>query len=325
MRNFQTRSVMLSLLLLAGAGSNAEADEREDMGSVAETMSIDRSTPRELLADQAVIPGYWHLGTSLAFASPSGTPSNSGLNIPTTTRLAINGRTSLGESFEVAGGATLPPKQSEITDDPPLFGGYLMGRWAINRRQALYIRTEAERLMQITETRDDGAWAEAAAGWDGRSFMDSHKLVSFAWNLGLGGGHALATDAEKAPWLAEAIAGIGMRFAFRPRGGPGMGFTAGSDFRFPILSGGDAYWAEGAPTINPQTRVDLYTTFFVSLSTGWDITATLAHRDRGEIDTPETILPVLGGGYDQQQILLGFSYSGVREPEPKVLNLAAMR
>lgn len=284
-----------------------------------------RSTPRELLADQAVIPGYWHLGTSLAFASPSGVPGDSSLNVPTTSRLAINGRFSLGESFELAGGSSLPPKQSEITDDPPLFGGYLMGRYAINRRQALYLRTDAERLMQLAGPTDDGAWAEAAAGWDGRSFMDSSKLVSFAWNLGLGGGRALATDAGQAPWITEAVAGIGMRFAFQGRHGPGMGFTMGSDFRFPILSGGDAYWAEGAPKINPQTRVDLHVALFVSLSTGWDITATLAHRDRGEIDTPETILPVLGGGYDQQQFLLGFSYSGIRKPEPKTLKLAAMR
>ncbi len=318
--------MVLSLSLLAWSGGRAAADQAEPpMAMMAESVSIARGTPRALLADQAVIPGYWHLGTSLSFAAPSGVPSDSGLNIPSTTRLAIDGRFSLGKSFELAGGSSLPPKQSEITDDPPLFGGYLMGRYAINRRQALYVRTEAERLMQLSGPRDDGLWAEAAAGWDGRSFMDKHKLVSFAWNLGVGGGRALATDAEQAPWLTEAIAGIGMQFAFQGRGGPGMGFTMGSDFRFPILSGGDAYWAPGAPQINPQTRVDLHVSLFVSLSTGWDITATLARRDRGEIDTPETILPVLGGGYDQQQILLGFSYSAVRRPKPKTLQMAAMR
>jgi len=292
-----------------GAGRDSEPQGEvisiEDMGL--------RTTPRALLGDEAVIPGYWDVGTTVTFGAPSGDMTALAKPLPETTRLGVAGRASLGTKWELSGGLALPPKQSTVTDSPPLFGGSLMGRRALSRRQSLYATAGAERLLQIAAVRDDGLWGEAAMGWDGRSFMDeAQRWIAFSWNMGLGAGRAFGAGRGHEPWLAEAIAGIGLTGTFAGDG-RGFGFTIGSDFRFPVLSGGTAYWAVDMPRINPQTRVDLYATLFMHLATGWSVTATLAYLDRGSTDHPETILPMLAGGFDQSTLTIGFSYSAVRD------------
>ena len=289
------------------------ADDTE-LAPATEAISIGSRTPaRALLGDEAVIPGYWDLGTSVTFASPAGTMSALAQPLPDTTRLGVSGRASLGTKWEVSGGLALPPKQSTVTDDPPLFGGSLMGRRALSRRQSLYAAASAERLLQVAATRDDGVWGEAAMGWDGRSFMDEEqRWIAFSWNMGVGAGRTIGAGRGHEPWLTEAIAGIGLTGTFGGDG-RGVGFTLGSDFRFPVLSGGTAYWAADMPAISPQTRVDLYATLFVHLATGWSVSTTFAYRDRGSTDHPETILPILSGGFDQTTFTIGFTYSAIRD------------
>ena len=252
------------------------------------------------------MPGYWDLGTSVSFSSPTTTADE--LQLPSIVRLGFSGRLSLTNALELSAGVALPPKQENITDDPPLFAGSAMARWAIGRRQSLYVATSANRLLQLAGARDDGVWGQAALGWDGRSFMDRGRRIAFSWNVGAGTGRAFA--AAEAPWLTEAIAGLGLTGAFL-RGN--FGFTLGADFRFPIVSGGRAYWAAEMPTINPQTRADLHATAFVSLATGWNVTASVILADRGHVSAPETILPVLEGGYDQATFVVSFSYSAIRK------------
>jgi hypothetical protein len=287
----------------------------EDLAPAGELISVQdlRTSPRALLGDEAVIPGYWDVGTSVTFSAPVGDMAALAKPLPETTRLGVSGRVSLGTKWELSGSLSLPPKQSTVTDSPPLFGGSLMGRRGLSRRQSLYAAAGVERLLQVAATRDDGVWGEAAMGWDGRSFMDeAQRWIAFSWNTGLGAGRTIGAGRGHEPWLAEAIAGIGLTGTFSGDG-RGVGFTLGSDFRFPLLSGGTAYWAGDMPSINPQTRVDLYATFFVHLATGWSVIATLAYRDRGSADHPETILPVLAGGFDQSTFTIGFTYSAIRD------------
>ncbi|MBT8496535.1 MAG: hypothetical protein KJO07_26035 [Deltaproteobacteria bacterium] len=284
-------------------------------------MSGSSSTPRGFLADQAVVPGHWEAGTSVTFSTATGLPSDAQVDLPNTARLGLQGRLSIGESFELAGSLALPPKRDEVTDDPPLVGGSLMGRYAVHRRHALYLRAEADRLLRIGGPKDDGMWAQAAAGWDGRSFMDRRqRWLAFSWNLGASAGQAVGAGGSEQPWLVEGVAGLGLH-VLASFGDQGVGLTLGSDFRFPFADGGRAYWATDAPEINAQTRVDLHSSLFVTLATGWSIVTTFAYRDRGDAGSPESILPVLGGGFDQTQFLVGFSYGGTRKSD-RVMELA---
>lgn len=315
----RTRELILSLCMLATlcTGDAVADDEGEERASETIVLqSSQRYHARSLLADRAVVPGYWDLGTHIKFITPSKTVD--GLQLPGIVRLGFSGRISLTERLELSGQFALPPKQTNVTDAPPLFGGDLMARVAIGRRHSLYLGTSARRLLQLAGPRDDGVLGAVAMGWDGRSFMDLARRFSFSWNVGAGAGRVFS--AAEPVWLAEAIAGLGLTGAFI-RGN--VGFTLGADFRFPVVSGGRAYWMVDMPSINPQTRVDLYGTLFVSLATGWNVTTTFTLGDRGDLNHPETILPTLDGGYDQTQFMVSFSYSGIRKKTSKQAGYAA--
>ncbi len=222
--------------------------------------------------------------------------------------MGVNGRISLTKKLELSAGLALPPKRQEVSDDPQLFDGVVMGRLAISRMQSLYAVSTTKRLMQLGGPSDDGLWADLALGWNGRSFMDEDQQIAFSWHLGASGGRAFY--AAEAPWLAEAVAGLGLGGEFLDRL---IGVTTGADFRFPVLRGGRAYWMPDAPSINPQTRADLYARVDVNLVTGWRMSGSVIVSDRGQVEHPETILPTLEGGYDQTTFVISFSYRGVRK------------
>ncbi len=277
-----------------------------EAGSVVNQVAASRS--ESLLVERAVLPGYWDLGTSVRFSSP--TTGSDQLNLPSIVRIGVNGRFSLSKNLELSGGFALPPKREEVSDDPRLFDGVLMGRYAISKSQSLYAVSMAKRVMQLAGPTDDGLWADMAMGWNGRSFMDLDKHIAFSWHLGANGGRSFYT--AETPWVAEAVAGLGLGGTFLHHL---FGFTAGADFRFPVLYGGRAYWMGDAPEINPQTRADLYARVDVNLATGWKIGASMILGDRGHVDSPETILPILEGGYDQTSFIMSFSYRGIRKKD----------
>lgn len=293
------------ILLVCDSFAHAQSNTFE-AGSVVNQVAAGRS--HSLVVERAVLPGYWDLGTSVRFSSP--TTSSELLNLPSIVRIGVNGRLSISKNLELSGGFALPPKREEVSDDPRLFDGVLMGRYAISRSQSLYAVSMAKRLMQFSDSTDDGFWGDLALGWNGRSFMDRDEQIVFSWHLGANGGRAFYA-AEK-PWVAEAVAGLGLGGSFLHHL---VGITAGADFRFPILYGGRAYWMVDAPEINPQTRADLYARLDFHLATGWKIGASMILGDRGHVDSPETILPILEGGYDQTSFIVSFSYRGVRNGE----------
>jgi hypothetical protein len=235
------------------------------------------------------------------------------------TRLSLDGRLSLGERFEVAGGVSLPPKRSEVTDVPTIVGGFALARLALGPRSSLFTQAFAERLLPLRRPRDDGAWGAASLGLDAREYVDrERRWLAFAGTLGATGGRTIAAGGDSVPWLLEAQAGGAAHvMAMDDDGNDGVGVAAGIDFAFPVLHGGRAFWVAGAPELRPQTRADLHLAVYATLSTGWDITMKILWLERGDANVPETILPVLSGGYDQRQLVIGVTYRG--RPGPGVL------
>lgn len=305
------RLLMVSAVLLAHGRASAQ-NNSQGAGSIvsqdyAEVVSIAAGRGEER-GERAVHSGYWDMGTTLRFSSP--VFSSPELNTPHTARLGIDGRFSIGNRVELAAGVALPPKQDEVTADPKLFDGVVMGRYAISNLQSLYVFGSAKRLLQLGGLKDDGVWGDAAAGWNGQSFIDTRKFVAFTWHLGANADRAFFT--VRHPWLVEAAAGLGLRGTVMRV----FELGAGADFRFPLVSGGRAYWAPDAPVINPQTRVDLYLQASVQFATGWSIGASVIRGDRGDINSPATVLPIVDGGYDQISFVASFSYRGVRQSSP---------
>lgn len=61
--------------------------------------------------------------------------------------------------------------------------------------------------------------------------------------------------------------------------------------------------------LDPQVRLNLEAGGSLSLhSDDWNVYASYTIVDRGELDKPETTLPILDGGFDQHQIAIGVQY-----------------
>ena len=82
----------------------------------------------------------------------------------------------------------------------------------------------------------------------------------------------------------------------------------------------------GVGAIDPQVRSDVRIGAVVSLVKKWDVYAEYAVLDRGDNQAPRTMLPILDGGFDQQQLTVGIvRHFGLdkRVDVPPELDLAA--
>jgi hypothetical protein len=59
--------------------------------------------------------------------------------------------------------------------------------------------------------------------------------------------------------------------------------------------------------LDPQTRVGVSFGMLVAVSKSLDFFMEVSTLDRGDLDDPQTTLPILAGGFDQQRILFGFN------------------
>jgi hypothetical protein len=99
--------------------------------------------------------------------------------------------------------------------------------------------------------------------------------------------------------------------------GDGGGWVA-FDYGIPLASAGTLAVAAAAPVaIDPSVRLDVQVGGVVRVGNhdDWHLFAYYSWIDRGERGHPETLLPVLDGGFDQQQIVLGVSHGFVPKRE----------
>jgi hypothetical protein len=87
---------------------------------------------------------------------------------------------------------------------------------------------------------------------------------------------------------------------FGERGG---GAWLGVDYYVPVAS-----VTRSAP-LNPKVRLNLQAGCILSpRDTGWDLYAVYGIVDRGDVAHPGTTLPILDGGFDQRQFILGVQH-----------------
>jgi hypothetical protein len=58
-------------------------------------------------------------------------------------------------------------------------------------------------------------------------------------------------------------------------------------------------------SVDPQPRLDFRVGTVLSLVKNWDVFAEFAIVDRGDMEDPATRLPIMDGGFDQQQVIFG--------------------
>lgn len=130
------------------------------------------------------------------------------------------------------------------------------------------------------------------------------SFLRFALDLGDSFTALELNDSRPKPiWLDEVALGTEAQF-----GDEHGAFWARADYFVPLASSGQITGPSPAYSgkFAPQVRINLQVGAVLSIeSTGWDAYAMYAFIDRGELDKPLTTLPILDGGFDQQQLTIG--------------------
>jgi len=206
--------------------------------------------------------------------------------------LRLRARWTTSRRVELSASADVLAKQLDTTHEPLLQGGSLSAKLATSKTVAMAAGVSGGPAL------GRGWWGDASAGVVHRSRIES--FISF--QVGAGGLATMVNAKETARrWQADATGSAELTF-HTPRGEWALWF--GTELAFPVAH---------ADTIDPSTRLDLTIGTVYSAVRDWDIYAELTFRDRGTTTIPETVLPIIDGGFDQRQFVVGLTRRFTRE------------
>lgn len=220
--------------------------------------------------------------------------------------LRLGARRSFADWLEVFAGAEFLPKQP-VDSDASLWQGAHLGAQAefAPGFGASLGGTVGPLLAQ------EGLWwqsnAELAAKFAAAEFTRFSLHLGNAWTF-----LDFDDSAARAFWLAEVTSGAEVQV-----GDDKASMWVALDYDVPFASSPD----RGTPDpmygfIDPQPRLDLEVGGALSFGPrDWAVFASYRFVDRGELEKPETMLPILDGGFDQRQAIVGVEYRFT--PKPK--------
>jgi hypothetical protein len=276
--------------------------------------SIDRvGSARSKIQDEELVrkPG-WEAGASLNFLMSDPSLGGRDLAFTDVVLLRMHGLYAAGGLVEIFGGIDILPKQPSYTDELIWQGGLVGVRYKVGKKSALWMRGQGG-----PELGGDGWWVGGDTAFQYKLALEE---VLF-WESALGGGYTqlFPDDTDEAYWVAEVMAQTGI--AIRdPEGHFGAWLSFG--FHFPVLDEPDRKDVPaGVSFLNSQTRVSFQLGGLIALSEAVDLFIEWSILDRGDLEESATILPMLNGGFDQQQLLFGFMrrFGGGTERRPREL------
>ena len=227
--------------------------------------------------------------------------------------LGLHGRGSLTGWLELFARTQLLTKQPAMLDESVFQGASLGARMALADRYALTTSVEGGPLL-------------ANPGWYGRAGLDlSTKqriddVVRFELRAGYRyTGLQFDPSPERDFQLHELMLGAQAILGRRDGGG-----LVGLEYRLPVTSGPDAAVADPVTPqrLDPGVQLDVHIGGLVSVgdARNWDLYAIYTFIDRGEAADPSTMLPIIDGGFDQQQLTVGVQHrfgADTRPPHPR--------
>ncbi len=254
---------------------------------------------RSKATDTIVMPrGTKTITAALRFVTSRDGIGDDGLRFTDVALLDLAGRIAIAGRAELYLATTLLPKQPSYTDELVWQSSSLGGRIGFGERYAVDLTVSGGPLLGRI-----GYWSEADALLEARKSI--HDTVVFQGAIGGSAtGLFFDRDTEEAFWLTE-IATDG-QIVFREPSGTVAGWL-GTQFRFPVASNPDpsAPDPESGLAIAPATRLNFEIGCVLSYIDDWDLFAVFSVLDRGDAENPETTLPILDGGFDQQQLMIG--------------------
>jgi hypothetical protein len=281
-----------TLTALVGLGGIAAAEDIDSAVQAGETLTIDGGSHRGVSQDYLVLPSGGELSGQMRFVMADAALGSDPLKFSDLGLLDLAGRWSLLSKLEVSGTVTLLPKQPSYTSEKPWQSVGVGLRSPIGRKAAVSLTGAGGHLLDHT-----GMWTREAL------MIEWRKPIAEILDFGITGGIdgiSLGDRHQRSALISELA--IATSALFREPSGHWGGWV-GIAYALPILARGTD------PTtgldVDPQARLDLRVGSVLSITKQWDLYAELAIVDRGDLSNAQTRLPILDGGFDQQQVILG--------------------
>lgn len=284
-------SAIAAILVLAPTLAAAESDVEPEVHTAVEEAEVMRTIGsydhRAYASDWLVAPPGWNLGGEMRFITADSAISGEPINMTDMAILRLRTRWTATRRIELSGTVDLLAKQLDTTDESIPQGGSLAAKVATSRTVALGASVSGGPTLG-----GGGYWGSAGTGVVHRSHIE--RFIAFQ----VGGG-ALATAVEQDQmarrWQADVTLSSELVF-HTPRGEWAM--WGGVEMAFPVVHD---------ESIDPHSRLDITLGTVFAAVRDWDLYAELTYRDRGNTMMPETVLPIVDGGFDQRQIVVGIT------------------
>ncbi len=282
-----------TLTALVGLGGIAAAEETDVVHTrTGETLAIAGGSHRGISQDYLVMPSGGELSGQMRFVMAEAALGSDSLKFSDLGLLDLAGRWSLLRTLEVSGSVTLLPKQPSYTSEKPWQSVGLGLRSPLGHKAAISLTGAGGHLLDHT-----GSWTREALTIEWR------KPIADILDFGITGGIDGITlgDRHRRNALISELA-IATSALFREPTGHWGGWV-GIAYALPVFARGTDPTTGLA--VDPQPRLDLRIGSVLSITPQWDLFAELAIVDRGDLSDPQTRLPILDGGFDQRQVILG--------------------
>jgi hypothetical protein len=292
---------------IAFAGAPAQAQEIKLTGPLAGAPAASASSspnPGSKMTDDFLLPsGQLEVGGEIVLLT-SDEPDRK-LELTDVGLLRLRARRAIGDFVELFVGTELLVKEPEAWDEPiwqSAHGGLLV---PFGHRLAMSLQGAGGELFE-----EPGLW------WQVQSSLMAKPAIGRWARFELGLGHSITKldiDEDSRPfWIEEVVAHAETQLGERE-------FAAwlGVDYSLPVASGPDAPSRTSARFLDPNVGLNLHIGGVISpRKSNWDLFAIYSVMDRGDLERPETTLPILDGGFDQRQLAIGVQHRfGAESPD----------
>jgi hypothetical protein len=268
-----------------GKPTSRSAIDMPAPGATSEVIAVGGSAdPRSYASAWLVAPPGWNMGGEMRFITADSAPTGERIKLTDLALLRLRTRWTTTRRLELSASADVLAKQLDTTHEPLLQGGSLNAKLATSKAVALVAGVSGGPAL------GSGWWGDASVGVLNRSRIED--FISF--QVGAGGLATMVNAKNTArKWQADVIGSAELTF-HTPRGEWAMWF--GTELAFPVAH---------ADVIDPSSRLNLTIGTVFSAVRDWDLYTELTFLDRGTTKMPATILPIIDGGFDQRQIVVG--------------------
>ena len=249
--------------------------------------SLQYDSPRSHASSWLLLPDdAYEVGGEVTFVTARAAPLGHELRFTDVGLTRLHARLGIGGVAEVVAGGTFLIKQPSYASESPWQSALLGARLGLGTRLAANLMFEGGPLLA-----DAGHYGTATAQLEGKTSV--HETLAFSGAVGASATQLRGVDD---PWLVE----VGLRAQALLRvPNDAFGMWVGVDLGLPV-----AHRADRMP-FDPQVRLGFHAGVVYALVEDWDLYADVAVIDRGEAEDPTTTLPILDGGFDQQQVVFG--------------------